>query len=169
MCKIQKKRFFLPLIGIMGLTVIEEVISYTYLPVIVGFSSFILFWNFPKLAIFFNCRPFYYEDLYALPSTENIIVVDEKLKDKFRCIFEWCLIISSSILTGALTCYRLYSAETTQVVSYFEIIGITGGILKIYYMVNYSIGTIILHVLKKKIERNIYPEDDVFVMDISNN
>ena len=48
MCKkIKLKRYFLPLTGLLGLVWIEEIHNYTYFPLVVGFVSFIFFWNFP--------------------------------------------------------------------------------------------------------------------------
>ena len=154
MYKIQPKRCFLPLVGIIGVVAVDGVISYTYLPLVFGFSSFILFWNFPKMAIFFSSRPTYYEDLFLKNNEEELTISDED-KQKFKCIFEWCLIVSSSILCGALSCYWLFNAEMRSLNTYFEVIGITGGILKIYYIINYTIGSIIIMCLQKKIKNTL--------------
>tara|TARA_A100001015_G_scaffold317214_1_gene433570 strand:- start:133 stop:831 length:699 start_codon:yes stop_codon:yes gene_type:complete len=154
MCNLPIKRYFLPLIGIIGIIAVEGVISYSYLPFIVGFSSFILFWNFPKLAIMFNSRPTYYEDLFVSSHNKVEVNLNGEERKRFENIFEWALIISSSILCGGLSCYWLFNSQTRNVITFFEIMGITGGILKIYYIVNYTIGSVIIYFLKKKIKNN---------------
>ena len=65
MCKnMKKKRYFLPLTGLLGLVWIEEVYNYTYLPLVIGFVSFIFFWNFPYFVYRTISKPLYLEDLF---------------------------------------------------------------------------------------------------------
>jgi hypothetical protein len=165
MCNIPTKRYLLPLIGIIGVIAVDGVISYTYLPFVVGVSSFILFWNFPKLAVMFNSRPTYYEDLFIDNRNKEEMVLDDDQKKWFENVFEWSLIVSSSMLCAALSCYWLFNAEAVGMGTFFEIVGITGGILKIYYVVNFTIGSIIIYFLKKKINNNMLEESELIVVN----
>ena len=165
MCNIQTKRYFLPLIGVIGVIAVEGVISYTYLPLVVGFSSFILFWNFPKLAVIFNSRPIYYEDLFIENYNKVEVVLEDEQRKWFENVFRWSLIISSSILCSALSCYWLFNSQVFGTETFFEIVGITGGILKIYYVVNFTIGSIIIYFLKKKIKNGTTQEKELIVIN----
>jgi len=134
-CKIPKckdikvKRYFLPLIGVF----------------------LILFWNFPRMVYYTASKPLYYEDLFIdekkLPNYE----VDERIKRKFQLILEVVLIVTNALLTGALADYWLY--KTTGNEGYMEIVGITGGIIKIFQMVNNTISRLMLKILKRCIKK----------------
>lgn len=150
-CKnIPMKRFFLPLIGVFCLAILDEFRDFVHLPIIISLGFFIIFWNFPKLVYSTASRPLYYEDLFIdekqLPHHE----INEELKIKFQNILEWVLIITNSLLTGALADYWLY--KTFKIYTTFEIIGITGGIIKIFQIINNSICRIMLVILKRKIQ-----------------
>ena len=57
------------------------------------------------------------------------------------------LIVTNSLLVAALGDYWLYRTLSTNTT--FEIIGITGGIIKIFQMLNINISILILKVLKR--------------------
>ena len=64
-CKdIKYKRYFLPFIFTPATAIFPEVFNFYYFPLVVGFSAFILFWNFPKIVYYTASRPLYYEDLF---------------------------------------------------------------------------------------------------------
>ena len=67
-------------------------------------------------------------------------------------ILESVLIISNALLTGALADYYLY--KTTGAEGYIEILGVTGGIIKIFQMINNSISRFMLKFLKRCIHAN---------------
>lgn len=69
--------------------------------------------------------------------------------DKWPIILDWVLIITNTLLTAALSDYWLYRINTS---GYIEIIGITGGIIKIFQMVNNTISRIMLKILKSYIK-----------------
>ena len=77
--------------------------------------------------------------------------VDESIKYKFKMILESVLIISNALLTGALADYYLY--KTTGAEGYIEILGVTGGIIKIFQMINNSISRFMLKILKRCIRK----------------
>ena len=147
-CKsIQCKRYFLPFIFSMGVIWFSEIRHYVYLPLVVMFSFFILFWNFPKLVYFTASKPLYYEDLFIdstkLPNYE----VDLIIKEKFKTILTWLLIITNTLLVGALSDYWLYKIGDVNF-GFLEITGITGGIVKIFQIVNNTIARVMLKILR---------------------
>ena len=155
------KRYFLPFMSIFFILGIEDVHNYIYIPIIVTCGSFILFWNFPILAYYNSKKPLYVKDLFIdvekLPNYD----VNPKIKKKFLTIFEWSLIISASILMGALSDFWLYKTHGNE--SWIEIIGITGGILNIFQVIDSIIGSIILSVLRKYIvkESNKFKKENL--------
>ena len=146
-CKnIRYKRYFLPLILTPVSAIHPEIYNFYYFPLVVGFSAFILFWNFPKIVYYTASRPLYYEDLFIdekkLPNY-NVSIV---LKNKFQCILEWVLIITNTFLVAGLSEWWLY--KTIDNFTMMEIIGITGGIIKIFQVINNTISRIMLKILK---------------------
>ena len=145
------KRYFLPLIGVFGLVAVDEIRNFYYFPIVFTFGFFILFWNFPNLVYYTNSQPIYYEDLFINKRKLPNHNVPEKIKVKFQCIFDWTLILTSSITMGCLADYWLY--KTNSVSSIFEILGITGGILKLFQLVNNLIGKIMIKVIRCSIRK----------------
>jgi len=125
--------------------------DFVYLPIVIIFGFLILFWNFPRMVYYTASKPLYYEDLFIdekkLPNYE----VDERIKRKFQLILEVVLIVTNALLTGALADYWLY--KTTGNEGYMEIVGITGGIIKIFQMVNNTISRLMLKILKRCIKK----------------
>ena len=164
---INKKRFTLPFVGIIALLIIDDIRNFTYMPLILSFGSFIIFWNFPILVYESTSKPLYYEDIFIdenkLPNYE----IDEALKNKFKNILLNILIISNSLLFGALGDYWLYKKRDTT--TYIEIIGMTGGIIKIFQIINQVIAKIMLSILKHIIERennNIDDKDTKAILEV---
>jgi hypothetical protein len=153
MCKkIKIKRYFLPLIGLLGLVWIEEIHNYTYFPIVVGFVSFIFFWNFPYFVYRTISKPLYLEDLFLdenkLPSYD----VDLKIKNRFKTILKWTLISTNTLLLSALSDYYLYkTAELKN--NTFQILGVTGGLIKLFEMVNNIICKYILKIMRYFIKK----------------
>ena len=146
------RRFFLPLTLFVFFSPIEplkDVFSYTYFPIISGTAAFIVFWNFPFLAYTTASRPLYYEDLFIDETRFPNYNIDTKIKDKYQCILLWVLICTNSVLLGALSDYWLY--KTSQENSILQIIGITGGIIKIFQIINNTAGRILLKIIKREI------------------
>lgn len=151
-CKnIKCKRYFLPFIFTPAAAIHPYVFNFYYFPLVVGFSAFILFWNFPILVYYTASKPLYYEDLFIdekkLPNYE----VSTPLKKKFQCMLEWVLIITNTLLVAGLSDWWLY--KTIDHFSIIEIVGITGGIIKIFQIINNTISRLMLKILKKQIKR----------------
>jgi len=147
------KRVFLPLIASGALVSMPIIQTYIYLPLIMFCISFIIYWNFPILTTFTNSKPLYYEDLFIASNGFEIIEINSDVKRKFECAFEWSLIFTNSLFTAALADYWLYQTGSNE--SYVEIIGVTGGILKIFQSINHMNGSVILMITRYMINREI--------------
>ena len=159
--KIPIKRYFLPLIAIFALAYFPVFRDFVYLPLVVIGGFLIIFWNFPCLVYYTASKPLYYEDLFIdekkLPNYE----VATTVKRKFQRILEAVLIITNALLTGALADYWLY--KTTGKEGYMEILGITGGIIKIFQLVNNTISRFMLKILKGRVvkENNLFKRSQI--------
>ena len=151
-CKdIKCKRYFLPLIFAPAAAIHPEIFNFYYFPMVVGVSSFILFWNFPKLVYYTASRPLYYEDLFIDSSKLPNYDVSLSIKKRFQFILEWVLIITNTLLVAALSDYWLY--KTVDHFTIIEIVGITGGIIKVFQTVNNTISRIMLKLLRKRVKK----------------
>ena len=150
--KIPVKRYFLPLTGLLGLVWIEEIHNYTYFPIVVGFVFFIFFWNFPYFVYRTISKPLYLEDLFIdenkLPSYD----VDLKIKKRFKWILKWTLISTNTLLLSALSDYYLYKTTDLKT-NTFQILGITGGLIKLFEMINNIICKYILKIMRYFIKK----------------
>ena len=152
MCKNKLKisRYFLPLLFLPALFLINSIRNNIYVPIIIFVSSFVFFWNFQYFVYYTASKPLYYEDLFIDEKKLPNYNVDKKIKEKFELILKWVLITSNALLVSALSEFWLYKVQVLN--SYIEIIGITGGIVKIFQIVNNTITRIMLKVLRKFIK-----------------
>ena len=152
-CKqIPIKRYFLPLVFLPFILFIDDTQTFTYIPLIVGGSAFFLFLNFPWIVYYTASKPLYYEDLFidekALPNYD----VNPKLKAKFQTILVWVLIVTNSILVGALGDYWYYKIISDNYTT-LEILGVSGGIIKLFQIINNTISRIMLKILRRIIKK----------------
>ena len=126
--------------------------------VIVFVISMILFWNFPIIVTISNSKPTYYEDLFintkALPKLE----LDHETISTFENFYTIFKIFTNSLLTSVLAEYWVFKTQYTD--SIYEIIGITGGILQIFQIVNTYSGILILKIIKLYIKNKIKIYDE---------
>lgn len=145
--KIPIKRYFLPLLGILAIIPIEEVRTLIYLPIIVFVASVILFWNYTWIVYYTASKPLYYEDLFLdikkLPNYE----VDNVIKKRFKLILEIVLVITNSILMAILS--DVWILRTDDDKDILSIVGTTGGIIKIFQIINNTISRAMLKILRK--------------------
>lgn len=141
------KRYFLPLMGILALTPIKEVRTLIYLPIVIFFASAIFFWNFTWIVYYTASKPLYYNDLFIdikkLPNYE----VDDRIKKRFKLILEIVLIITNSILMAVLS--DVWILRTNNDKDILSILGTTGGIIKIFQIINNTISRVMLKILRK--------------------
>ena len=149
--QIKIKRYFLPLVFGPSALIYEGFQNYVYIPVFMGIAAFFLFWNFPWIVYYTASKPLYYEDLFIdekkLPNYE----VSPRLKIKFQTILIWILIVSNSLLVAALGDYWLY--RSSGISATFEILGVTGGIIKVFQIINNTISRVMLKILRKFIKK----------------
>jgi len=140
------KRYFLPLTGVISMAAFEQFRDFIYFPLIISGAFFIVFWNFPVLVYVTASKPIYYEDLFIDEKKLPNYQVDPMIRKKFQNILVWILIITNSILIGVLSDYWLYKTQHEK--NYLQIIGVTGGIIKIFQVINNSIGRFMIKILK---------------------
>ena len=151
-CKnIPIKRYFLPLVGFVAFTGFEEVRTAIYFPIFITVASFIIFWNFPGLAYMSASKPLYYQDIFIDEKKLPNHNVKASIKRKFENIFITSVVITNSLLSGALAEYWLFQSKDTN--TYIEIIGMSGGIIKLFQLVNNNIGRCMIKILKKCIKQ----------------
>ncbi len=148
---IKPKRYALPLLSSAGLLFFEKFQNYIYTPPIVFFVSFILFWNIPIIVTYTNSKPLYFEDLFIDMSQLPSINIPKNGRDAFENYYLWILLLTNSLLVSALSNYWLFKTKHSH--SYYEIMGVTGGILKIFQVVNHYSGMIILKYIQKTIDK----------------
>ena len=152
--KIPIKRYFLPLVGCVSLTGYEELRNVIYFPIFITIASLIIFWNFPILAYMSASKPIYYKDMFIDEKKMPNFDVNPSIKNKFENIFIISIVITNSLLSGALAEYWLFQSKNTN--TYIEIIGMSGGIIKLFQLINNNIGRIIIKILKNCVkEENI--------------
>ncbi len=161
--KTQIRRIFLPFLFVLWILFIPKyrVINTSST---VFMMSVILYWNFPILVTFSNSKPLYYEDLFLNTAELPILEISEQKKETFTKAYTWILITTNSILTALLSDYWAYKTKETS--SIFEMVGVTGGILKIFQIVNHYTGAVTLRIIKCNIanrltEEKIYDENSI--------
>jgi len=132
--------------GILAIIPFEEFRTLIYLPIIVFVSSAILFWNYTWIVYYTASKPLYYEDLFLdikkLPNYE----VDNVIKKRFKLILEIVLVITNSILMSILA--DVWILRTNDDKDILSIIGTTGGIIKIFQIINNTISRTMLKILR---------------------
>ena len=176
------RRVCLPFVNIVFLLYLDILQTYVYLPIIIIVVSFIIFWNFPSLVYISNTRPLYYEDLFVDTQlfTDSRKLYSNALhplvKKRFEYLFQWTLIITNTLFVGILADYWLYKTRNDEAYEkeieeelkehnleilghgyisqdYFEIIGITGGVLKIFQFINSTLGSMLLKFIRNKMKK----------------
>lgn len=143
------KRASLILIGIIALLWDPHIQNYFYIPLVIFFSAFTIFWNFPVLILFTNSRPLYYEDLFIADWNVKLLDINDGVRKKFETRFQCILIFSNSVFCAALADYWLYELLDKKDYSYVGLLGITGGIVKIFQFINHCSGSILLACTRK--------------------
>ena len=125
---------------------------------IIFIDAFIIYYNFPLLVTYNSTKPLYYEDLFIDRNKIPILAINIETKQAFKNYFTWFLIFTNSLLTTGLYNYWLFKTQGSN--SFYEIIGITGGILKIFQMINHYSALSTLYFIKKSIRSKIYIDND---------
>jgi len=171
---VKYKRFGLILLSSLALLWHPDIAeqNYYFAPAIVFICALMLFWNFPIFVLFTNSRPLYYEDLFLQDISVPLTGLTNKLREKFETRFQCVLIFTNSIFTAALADYWLYQfrgvSEDAGNVSIIGMMGITGGIIKIFQLVNHTSGSILLYCTRKAIvEENTNSNHSIELIDMT--
>jgi hypothetical protein len=128
-----------------------------YVPISCGISALIIFLNFPSIVIFLHSRPIYYDDLIMKNYEGEGYIYNEDFRKKYQKIFQWIVSVSSSLMvafTVELWFFRdsmFNSASSTEDKAFnaFVILGVIGGLLRIYYGAAMLLGKLLLVLLKR--------------------
>ena len=92
------------------------------------------------------------DNLFCSSNVGNLVSssIPDKIKNKFIELYEWILILTSSLLMGFLSDYWLSQYDEKSKI--IQIVGTVGGVLKIYQMINKVIAKLLLMIMKKKID-----------------
>ena len=152
------KRFFLVFPPLLCWFLFMFYSEINYSSAIVFFISIIIFWNFPIIVTFSNSKPIYHEDLFlnsgALPKLE----IEDSRLNSLKEVYTWIAIVTNSILTAVLFEYWVFKTQYTT--SVYEIIGVSGGILKIFQLVNQYTGIVSLKIIKYKVKIGILNDSE---------
>lgn len=132
--------------------------SIVYVPLSCGVCSLILFFNFPSLVIMLHSRPIYYDDLVIKDFNEDEAndIYDDAFRKKYQRIFRIVGAVTSSLMV-VVTVELWYvrnqlfgtdSSTSTNVVNGFVVIGVIGGMLRVYYSATMMIGRFIMFILR---------------------
>lgn len=146
----KSERLLLPFLGVIWVCFLPRINKYVYTPCVFFVIGIIIFSNFPVLVTYNNQKPIYFEELFLNQSKLPTITLTPQIKMRYKITYTRVLIVTNSVLVSVLSEYWLY--KTDDVRSLFEIVGVTGGILKIFQIINHYIGTVTLMILKNKIK-----------------
>lgn len=167
----KKERYLLPLLFI-SLLLFDENLLYNPIAfmLIIFFCCIILFMNFPILVTWTNSKPLYYDDLYLDSQKLPSLSLSDSKKKSYKKLYKLSLTIIDSIMISVISNY--WVVKTKGSTSFYEVFGITGGILQIFHVLNLFIGTVLLYSIKHMInnESKIMPilnrmhsDDNIFL------
>jgi hypothetical protein len=121
--------------------------------------------NYPILVVRSNLRPVYFgNDLFVDREKLPYLALTKREKKELLLRIKWLLIFLFSILSAALSDYWLLKTENTT--SYFEIMGVTGGILKIFQLVTHILASLLLENIREKAYDKARKNSDADIIEI---
>ena len=126
---------------------------------ILFFSLMCLFINFPILVTWTKSKPIYIEELFIDSGKIPLLKLDDETKQAYKKIYNYILIFTNSILVSLLSNYWFYKTQTEK--SFYEIIGVTGGILQVFHLLNIMTGTVTLYSIKYYIKNKIHDNNSI--------
>lgn len=148
-----------PLILVLTFTY-QDIHGMIYVPLACGISAMIVFVNCPSMVIFLHSRPIYFDDLIIKNYEGEGYIYDESFRRKYQRVFMWIASVTSSLMI-VLTVEMWFFRDTMfqgnsendtkkgQAVNNFVVLGVIGGMLRIYYMATMAIGRFLLFILKR--------------------
>lgn len=130
-----------------------------YVPFSCGISALIIFLNFPSIVILLHSRPIYFDDLIIKNYEGDGHIYDEIFRKKYQKMFVVIASCTSAIMVGVTVELWFFRDDTfnnnnddsagDQTVNSFVVLGIIGGLLRIYYAATMILGRGLLTLLKK--------------------
>lgn len=144
---LKKVRFLLPITLISFCLIDENVRNNPGLYIFIVFiTSLIILINFPLIVTWSNSKPLYYDELYIDNSKLPSLKLSDDSKRYYKKAYKIILTIYDSLIIALISNYWFFKTKNAK--SYYEIIGVTGGILQIFHILNLLTGTIVLYVIK---------------------
>ena len=135
----------------------EEIRTMIYVPIIIFINMFFIFLNFPEILLFLNSKPVYVDDIFIDPTTiQEEHKLHPRIVDKFRNIYLLSHNLVSSAFAAGLSDFFLYQIQDR--LSFYEVLGVIGGILNIYNILITYFGKFLIYILidrKMKLIRNM--------------
>ena len=159
--------------------IFKEKHTYIYAPISLGICTLIICLNFPAIVVSLHTRPIYYDDLVIKDYNEDESqrIYDNDFRKKYQKVFRVAIAITSSILVTITTIIwycrdnLLVNNETntkpSKMFNFVVVIGLIGGLLRIYYGAIMLIGKILMFILKhlkKREQRRIHEQEQEIVM-----
>mgnify|MGYP000928868711 CR=1 FL=1 len=111
-------------------------------------SSFIIFWNFPVIGAWLQTKPTYVEDL----------VIDVSRDDLRYKFVKRYTIVTNFFLAGLvmfIVDYTIFQKYNTSELHSFEMIGVIGGVISLYFKIQGIIGKLLLTIFYKMKKRGV--------------
>lgn len=137
-----------------------------YVPFVCGICALIIFINFPNLVVFLHSKPIYYDDLIMKNYEGEGHIYNEDFRKKYQNIFRWIISISSSIMVAFAvelwffrdSLFKSHAEGESQsardkAANILAVLGIIGGLFRMYYGAAMMVGRLLLFVLKKMKKR----------------
>lgn len=156
-----KKRLSLIILLSYGLLYKSEIRNYYFIPILFFINSLVVFSNFPNLILISNRRPMYVEDLFVLERNEILLNLTAEQRQQYENRMNYMLILSNALFVSALADYWWYEFGGVRNESYVGIFGITGGIIKMFQIVNHASGTALLLLTRTAIVKTHELQDNV--------
>lgn len=155
-----KRRIFLlcpfGMVIVMGIYP-EYLFDVKYITPIAFVCSFIIFWNFPQIGAWLQSKPTYVEDLAI-----NVKSVDIR----YRFVKRYTL-VTNFFLSGLFvviidyTFFQQYN--TTTNLDTFEMVGIIGGVMSLYFKIQAILGKMLLLLFYRMKKRSVRRLNDNFI------
>jgi uncharacterized membrane protein len=139
---VKRGLLIIPLSGIVVVAVIPEMrLNYYLVTTFLSSSMYIILLNFPVLGSIMHTKPIYYEDL------EDSDVEEHSERRVYQHLFIRIIQPPLAMFVAILAAYLIYKVKHSTL-SPFEIVGIIGGNISIYYSGQKLIGQFLLWWLK---------------------
>lgn len=152
---IKNERYLLPFTFLVLLFIDESIRkdSSSFI-IIVFFSLLCLFINFPTLVTWTKSKPIYIEELFVDSGKIPLLKLDDDTMQTYKKIYSYILILTNSVLVSLLSNYWFHKTQSEN--SFYDILGVTGGILQLFHLLNIVTGTVTLYSIRYYIKNKVH-------------